>query len=379
MAFHYSHFFFFDHQYQYTTTMFLIKRHNILFYIGLSPLAYGLLSHLYSILTSLFLHHNNKTESIIGTDSTIVEAYSALGELNNILNRIIYILARFCITAINDPMCFPMCATLVGLAATSYAIMSVERVRFDNHNKLFSIIIVLFGNVIGTSIIATIAWLPIYGWSVRKHYLYGSKKQDEQIQVTHKNLRSGVIANHSLPYVEPHKTFGIALATLFGQFLPVAILVSHGQSLNENNILAALQYFPVTYVFFQWIVPNFVEHLNLKSKSDAVDSVRLMYTSIASINTFISYWVWIKWFQTTSLPEVMVKHWAELFFSFGATDENPVTYILMWGIIGVFSTFACWACLEDGKQGLKILIQCSILFGPGAGLALYAMKRESRI
>lgn len=345
-----------------------------MFYLGLSPLGYALLSHLHHVLLSFNVLHRNECRN----PDLLLETYSALG-FNDILDRIVCVLVRFCTTAINDPMCFPMTATLVGLATTSYAIMSVERARFNSY-RLISPIMIVFGNVIGTGVIAPMAWLPIYGWSLRNHHISGSKQQQSKsIQVTHKNLRSRVTANHSLPYVEPHKTFGIALATFFSQFLPVAILVSHGPSLYQRNVLAAFQYFPIVYALFEWIVPYFVEHLNCKTKRGAVDSVRLMYTSIASINAFISYWVWIKWFQTTSLPDVMVKRWIELFFSFGATGENPVTYMLMWDIVAVFSTFACWAWLEDGKQGLKTLFQNSILFGPGAGLALYAMKRETRI
>lgn len=344
-------------------------KNSILFYLVVSPLGYILLTHLHHVL----LPFNLTQKAECRNPNQLLETYSAPG--TSLLDRIVCVLVRFCTHAINDPMCFPLTATLLGLATTSYTVMSVERARFKN-NRLLAPIMVFFGNVIGTGVIAPMAWLPIYGWSLRNHL---SKPSAKPVHAIHQSIRTKVTEESGLPHVEPNQAFGIGLAALFGQFLPVAILVSHGPSLTQRNILAAFQYFPITYALFEWIVPCFSKQLNCKTKKGAKESIKLLYIGIASINAFISYWVWIKWLQTVISADLFVKQWFYLFFSFGTTGENPVAYMLMWDIVALFSTFTYWAWLEDGKQGLKSILSNTILFGPGAGLALYAMKRESRI
>ncbi|CEP12958.1 hypothetical protein [Parasitella parasitica] len=357
-------------------------RNSILFYIAISPLGYILLTHLHHVV----LPFNLIQKTTCQNPSHLLETYSAPG-LHDIMDRIVCVLVKFCSQAINDPLCFPVTATLVGLATTAYAVMSVEKVRFKS-NACLTPFMILMGNVIGTGLIAPMAWLPWYGWSLYKHQKKSKKNQvainaDSKSINKKQNLREKIIdyhsQQHSMPHVAPHRTFGIALAALFGQFLPVALLVSHGPSLTQRNILAAFQYFPIAYGLFEWIVPFFVNHLDCKTKRGATDSVRLMYAGVASINTFLWYWVWIKWLQTTSAPESMVKQWIELFFSLGSSGTNPVAYMLMWDIAALLTTFTYWAWLEDGKEGVKTVLYNSVLFGPGAGLALYAMKRESRI
>lgn len=344
-------------------------KNSILFYLVVSPLGYLLLTHLHHVLLPFNLAHKAECRD----PDLMLETYSAPG--NSLLDRVVCVLVRFCSHAINDPMSFPLTATLLGLATTSYAIISVERVRFKN-NRLLAPVMVFFGNVIGTGVIAPMAWLPIYGWSLRSHF---SKPSPKTVHATHQSIRMKVTEESALPSVEPNQAFGIGLAALFGQFLPVALLVSHGPSLTQRNILAAFQYFPITYALFEWIVPCVSKQLNCKTRKGAKDSVRLLYVGIASINAFLSYWVWIKWLQTTVSADIFVKQWVDLFFSFGSTGENPVAYMLMWDIVAIFSTFSYWAWLEDGKAGLKSIFTNTLLFGPGAGLALYAMKRESRV
>lgn len=363
---------------------------SILFYLALSPLGYILLTHLHHILLPFNLLQKTECKN----RSKLFETYSAPGH-SDLLDRIVCVLVRFCNQAINDPMCFPMTATLVGLATTVYVIMSVERARFKN-NRLLAPIMIAFGNLIGTGVIAPLAWLPIYGWSLRQHQSKASKTVSSQegggvprspISTSSKkhlsisrviDERSSQLA--TLPHVEPHQSFGIALAALFGQFLPVAILVSHGPTLTQRNVLAAFQYFPIIFALFECIVPFFVQHLNCKTKRGDAESVRFLYVGVASINAFLSWCVWMKWLQTTVAPDMAVKQWVNLFFSFGASaGNNPVAYMLMWDIVALFITFTYWAWLEDGKQGVFSIVSNSILFGPGAGLALYAMRRESRI
>jgi hypothetical protein len=355
-------------------------KNSILFYLALSPLGYVLLTHLHHTL----LPFNVLQKTECRDPAKLFETYSAPG-FHDILDRIVCVLVRFCSHAINDPMCFPMTATLMGLATTVYVVMSVERARFNN-NKLLAPIMITIGNVIGTGVIAPLAWLPFYGWSLRKYHSNQKQVQRTPSPIStskHASIKSSVIGASArqlvMPHVEPHQSFGIALAAFFGQFLPVAILVSHGPSLTQRNVLAAFQYFPITFALFEWIVPYFVQHLNCNTKKGGTDSVRLLYTGVASINAFLSYWVWIKWLQTTTAPVLLVKQWISLFFSFGSSGENPVTYMLMWDIVALVTTFTYWAWLEDGKQGVKSIFVNSVLFGPGAGLALYAMKRESRI
>lgn len=357
-------------------------KNSILFYIAISPLGYVLLTHLHHVL----LPFNILQKTACQNPSSLLETYSAPG-IHDLLDRIVCVLVRFCSQAVNDPLCFPMTATLVGLATTAYAVMSVERARFKN-NTFLTPFMIMMGNVIGTGVIAPMAWLPWYGWSLYRHQ---KKSKQNQVAINASGKTTGKKQNlrekisdyhnqlHRMPHVAPHRTFGIALATLFGQFLPVAILVSHGPSLTQRNILAVFQYFPITYGLFEWIIPFFVNHLDCKTKRGATDSVRLMYTGIASINAFLWYWVWIKWLQTTSAPDFMVKQWIELFFSLGSSGTNPVAYMLMWDIVALLTTFTYWAWLEDGKDGVKTVLYSSLLFGPGAGLALYAMRRESRI
>jgi hypothetical protein len=358
------------------------KKNFILFYIAASPLGYILLTHLHQVL----LPFNILQKTACQNPTHILETYSAPG-FHDLLDRIVCVLVKFCSQAVNDPLCFPMTATLVGLATTAYAVMSVERIRFKS-NTCLTPLMIMMGNVIGTGIIAPMTWLPWYGLSLYKHQK-NSKKNQVAINANSKyvdkkqSLREKINdyhdQQHGLPQVAPHRTFGIALATLFGQFLPVAILVSHGSSLTQRNILAIFQYFPIIYGLFEWITPFFVNHLDCKTKRGATDSVRLLYTGIASINAFLWYWVWIKWLQTTNAPDLMVKQWIELFFALGSSGTNPVAYMLMWDIVALLSTFTYWAWLEDGKDSIKTILYNSVIFGPGAGLALYAMKRESRI
>lgn len=344
------------------------KKSSILFYLAVSPLGYLLLTHLHHVLLPFNLVHKEECRNT----NQLLETYSAPG-FHQLLDRIVCVLVRFCNQAINDPMCFPLTATLVGLATTSYTVMSVERVRLNN-NQLLAPIMICFGNVIGTGVIAPMAWLPIYGWSLSSH---ASKQVKAGTQ--HKTIRAKIASDSSKNYIEPSKIFGIAIAALFGQFLPVAILVSFGSSLTQRNILALFQYFPLVYGLLEFIVPLFAKELNCKTKKGSTDSIRLLYVAIASINTFLSFWVWIKWLHTTPAPDQFVKQWIDLFFSFGATKENPVAYMLMWDIVALFSTFTYWAWLEDGLDGVKTIVKNSILFGPGSGLAIYAMKREARI
>lgn len=346
-----------------------VKKNSILFYLVIAPLGYLLLKHLHHVLLPFNLKHRAECSN----PNQLFETYSAPG-FHQKLDLIVCVLVRFCSQAVNDPMCFPLTATLVGLATTAYTVMSVERARLSN-NKLLSPIMIFFGNVIGTGVIAPMAWLPIYGWSLRKHL---SKQFRNDIQ--HKQIRAKIRPDSSkiIP-VEPSQVFGIAIAALFGQFLPVAILVSLGPSLSQRNILALFQYFPIAYCLFESIVPYFAQELNCKTRKGSTDSIRLLYVSVASINTFISFWVWIKWLHTSPAPDLLVKQWIDLFFSFGSTKENPVAYMLIWDNIALFTTFTYWAWLEDGKQGVKSIVKNSMLFGPGAGLALFAMNREARI
>ncbi|KAG2206697.1 hypothetical protein INT47_003639 [Mucor saturninus] len=345
-------------------------KNSILFYLVVSPLGYFLLTHLHHVLLPFNLLHKAECRN----PHLLLETYSAPG--NSVLDRVVCVLVRFCSQAINDPLCFPLTATLLGLATTSYAVMSVERVRFNN-NRLLAPVMVFFGNVIGTGVIAPLAWLPIYGWTLRNHF---SKPNKKSSSTNHTSIRAKVTEESALPVIEPNQAFGIGLAALFGQFLPVALLVSHGPSLFQRNILAAFQYFPITYALFEWIVPCLSRSsLQSKTRKEAKEGVRFLYVGIAGINAFLSYWVWIKWLQTVSSADGVMKQWVDLFFSFGSTGENPVAYMLIWDILAIFSTFAYWAWLEDGKTGLKTICRNTLLFGPGAGLALYAMKRESRI
>ncbi|KAI8377373.1 hypothetical protein BD560DRAFT_433060 [Blakeslea trispora] len=312
----------------------------------------------------------------------MIEVYSAPG-LSDLLDKIVCVLVSFCTEAINNPMCFPMTATLVGMATTAYALMSVERTRFSNHKVLASFMITM-GNVIGTGIIAPFAWLPWYGWSLIRHQdnYRADMVKDKRNLSDNANKEKSVLSKQQqivIPSVAPHYTFSIAVAALFGQFLPVALLVSHGPGLVQRNILASFQYFPIVYGIIECLLPFLLKHLDSQNKKDSTESVKLMYAAIAGINAFIYYWIWIKWYQTTACPSSMIKQWIQLFLSFGSAQTNPVTYMLMWDNIALFSTFAYWAWLEDGLEGLKTISISSLLFGPGSGLALYAMKRESRI
>lgn len=359
-------------------------KNSLLFYVGISPLGYVLLTHLHHVL----LPFNLLQKSACQNPNQLSETYSAPG-MHDVLDKVVCVLVRFCSQAINDPLCFPMTATLVGLATTAYAIMSIERIRFKN-NACLTPCMIMLGNIIGTGVIAPLAWLPWYGWSLHRHQ---KKTRKNQLAINANNnkpttskkqsLREKISdyynQQHCMPHVAPHHAFGVGLAALFGQFLPVAVLVSHGPSLTQRNILAAFQYFPITYGLFEWIMPYIFSHLDCRTKRGATDSVRLLYTGIASINAFLWYWVWIKWLQTTSAPDSLVKQWIELFFSLGSAGTNPVAYMLLWDIVALLATFTYWAWLEDGRDGVKTVLYSSLLFGPGAGLAIYTIKRESRI
>ncbi|RCH92399.1 hypothetical protein CU098_010509 [Rhizopus stolonifer] len=277
-----------------------------------------------------------------------------------------------------------MTATLVGLATTAYAVMSVEQTRF-NGSRFLTPFMITMGNIIGTGVIAPLAWLPWYGWSLSHHHkqthvnimnnkLKTSSNNSDKLKERINHLKQ---QQFSLPSIAPNYAFSIAIATLFGQFLPVALLVSHGPSLTQHNILASFQYFGIVYGLIKLVLPSCTTGLNEKTKNS--ESVRLLYAGVAGINAFLYYWVWIKWLQTTTSPDLMVKQWIELFFSLGTTGENPVTYMLMWDIVALFSTFTYWAWLEDGLEGVKTMLINSVFFGPGASLAIYTLKREGRI
>lgn len=366
-------------------------KNSVFYYILTIPFGYFLLKHIHHTLLPFNIVQRNACQNT----SQLLETYSAPG-FHELLDRIVCVLVRFCYKAVNDPLCFPITATLVGLATTAYAIMSVERVRFNN-TKFLTTFMIAMGNVIGTGIIAPLAWLPWYGWTLHSHYksINKAKLADTQTAVhvktnkkTSKSLRQRIYEYHekeslTLPFVQPHHALGIALACLVGQFLPVALLVSHGPSLTQRNILAAFQYFPITFGLVECGLPLMTKFIfkntdEKKKREEGKESVKLLYASLASVNAFIWMWVWIKWFQTAQVPEQMLRQWIELFFSFG-TGSNSVAYMLMWDVAALLGTFTYWSWLEDGKKGVQCLLLSSVVLGPGAGLALYSLKREHRI
>ncbi|KAI8978130.1 hypothetical protein BDB01DRAFT_837566 [Pilobolus umbonatus] len=80
---------------------------------------------------------------------------------SNRLAEIVCVLVRFCSQAIQDPLCFPLTMTVIGCATTTYAIMSVERIRCDKRRNLTPWMILL-GNLIGTGIVVPLIWIPFY-------------------------------------------------------------------------------------------------------------------------------------------------------------------------------------------------------------------------
>jgi hypothetical protein len=345
---------------------------SLLPYLVTAPAAYYLLQHLHHVL----LPFNLAQKTTCSNPTELLATYSASG-FHNKLDRIVCVLVRFCSQAINNPLCFPLTAMLLGLATTAYAVMSIERARFQSR-KCITPFMVAMGNVIGTGIIAPFAWIPWYGWSLCKFQQQSqqiSKKLDSSNRVIHEQTYH----KRALPHVTANETMGTAIATLLGQFLPVSVLVSLSPSLAQRNLLALFQYFPLAYGLFEFVIPSLVRHLDCKTKRGGMDSVRYLYVGIASINAYIWFWVWILWLQTTDSPIAMVKQWISLFFSFGALQKDAVTYMIMWDNLALFSTFIYWAWLEDSLQGFREVLKYSILAGPGAGLAIYALKRENRI
>jgi hypothetical protein len=347
-------------------------KNSLLLYSVTIPLAYCLLKHLHHVM----LPFNTSQKIICQNPVELAATYSAPG-LSDALDRLVCVLIRFCSEAINNPLCFPLTVSLIGLATTAYAVMSIERARFQS-SKTIAPFMITMGNVIGTGIVSPFAWIPWYGWTLRKHQQQSQqiiKKTDSDSHV----IREQVLTNSALPHVTPSEALGTAMATLFGQFLPVALLVSHKPSMIQRNLLATFQYFPLACGLFEYVVPPMVRSFGWKTKRGGEDSVRYLYAGVASINAFIWLWLWILWLQTTDSPVAMIKEWIGLFFSFGSLQKNLVTYMIMWDNVALFGTFAYWSWLEDGLEGLGVFFKYSIMFGPGAGLAIYGLKRESRI
>ncbi|KAG0190898.1 hypothetical protein DFQ28_001380 [Apophysomyces sp. BC1034] len=253
-----------------------------------------------------------------------------------ITDRIVCVLVRFGQQALSEPVSLGLTATMVSTATTAYAIMSVEGARTD---LSLAPLMILLGNIFGTGIIAPLVWLPLWA--------YFSKKYTSAIGTD--------------------RVVGIATGAVLGQLLPSVLpMVLHHRA--HRNALAVLQYFPVGY--------GLLEHsfgwLRLPQRQDAV---QLLYVGLAGINTLLFYslvasslWLGIPW--KSQLVHIALH---------GTSPGDAVSYMLIWDIVALVGTFGYWIWLETSWRGVVQLLGFSMIFGPGAGLAMSAWKRETML
>ncbi|KAI8142817.1 hypothetical protein BJV82DRAFT_614401 [Fennellomyces sp. T-0311] len=269
---------------------------------------------------------------------------------HTLLNRIVCVLVHFCSQAMNDPVSMPVTITLLGAATSVYAITSVEGARHGGLLALLPILMITAGNVIGTGIIIPLLWIPVYGLFAKRH-----------------------------TFIPTRRVVGIAFALLLGQCLPPALMIAQGpRSRTQHNIIAAFQYFPLVYCF----VEHALSRVLPKSRSSvrqSRDGVRALYVGLGSILMFVHYAIVIHMFYFDNKFSRLSQLWSVMTTHAFVKSGDAVTYMLVWDVVAVTASAAYWAWLEDGRKSALYLILASVIFGPGAGIAVYGWRRECRI
>lgn len=288
-------------------------------------------------------------------------------KVDDVLQRLININVE----AIKHPIGLLWTCSLLGLITTIYVLISIEaaRKRASYAEKLAAPFALISGNLIGIPVIIPLIWLPINVWT--------------QIRLKYRQYSFN-------NYVHPFQVIIILLAAIFGQILVVSLPFMAKNVEQLDVLLKTCQFAPIIYytvesvcsILIRIIAPGY-DNLHPVTRADAVQSkiaIQQLFMSLAVINLILYYGILIYSFihdvnVIRSTTEII---WRGLSTGIQEPGSGPAicTLYVIISLVGLITTFAYWAFLDDGMDGMILFALASFVLGPGAGLATYCWVRE---
>ncbi|KAG2180694.1 hypothetical protein INT44_003701 [Umbelopsis vinacea] len=260
-------------------------------------------------------------------------------------------------------------ASLLGATTTAVAVLSVEAGRKHAYRiqALVVPIILLSGNTIGISVILPLVWIPLNGIT--------------QYMNRYKNS-----SYHN--YIHPFRVLAIMAAVIFGQILVSALPFMAKTPSQFRTALTILQLGPIMYSTIEWVCTflsrsSCFAHDNQQqiTRADAMQSkifVQQLYMTLTVTNLILHYGIIANVFlQELNVVQVLASMLrAQPWMTADSTGLNAATLYICINLIALVCTFAYWAALDGGLDGLILYGLSCLVLGPGAGLAAYCWVRE---
>ncbi|KAI7885174.1 hypothetical protein K492DRAFT_204231 [Lichtheimia hyalospora FSU 10163] len=217
-------------------------------------------------------------------------------------------------------------------------------------------------NMIGISIMQPLLWVPAF------YYCYGDNITSTQSSISPSRLYAALIAIVTC-YLLP------TLFMLFG---------TTPYSSMESNVIALWQLAPLllspTHHMATWIFDK-------TSATDKRKAVWRLYFLIGVFNAVIFYAACVRLKSKGLLNLTTVIDFVTLYdnkidltlLTLEQLGKIGATHVFLLDTIVTFGACCIWAALENGYQGVVVLLLSSILAGPGTGLCVYAVYREENM
>lgn len=278
---------------------------------------------------------------------------------------------KFYSEVFNHPLGSLLAASLLGMTTTVFAILSIEAGRKHAYRAqtMAVPIILLLGNIIGTSVVLPLVWIPFNG--IIQYRLKYQKSNNSN-------------------YIHPFRVLAIMVAIIFGQILVAALPFMAKNPSQLQTALTILQFGPLIYSTIEWSC-TFFSGFNYSSyetyhpitRADAVQSkifIQQLYVTLAVTNLILHYGI----IAFTIVQDMNIFHiMAEVFRNqpiLNGTGAESVslaaTYYVCTNFVALILTFAYWTVVDGGMDALILYGIACLLLGPGAGLATYCWVRE---
>jgi hypothetical protein len=260
-------------------------------------------------------------------------------------------------------------ASFFGATTTAVAILSIEAGRKHAYciQTLVVPLILLLGNSIGISVILPLVWIPLNGIT---QYMNRSKKA----------------SNHS--YIHPFRVLAIMAAVIFGQILVSALPFMAKSPSQIKTALTILQFGPIIYSIIEWVCTflsrsSCFQHENQQpiTRADATQSkifVQQLYMTLTVTNLILHYgiitYIFLQDLKVVQALANILR--AQPWDTVDKTGLNTGSLYFGINLIALICTFAYWAALDGGLDGLILYGLSCLVLGPGAGLATYCWVRE---
>jgi hypothetical protein len=288
-------------------------------------------------------------------------------KLDTILGRLV----SLNVEAIKHPIGLLWTCSLLGMITTIYVLISIEaaRNRASYAERLAAPVALMVGNLVGISVVIPLVWLPINVWT--------------QMRLKYRQYSFN-------NYVHPFLVIIILLAAIFGHILVVSLPFMAKNVEQLDVLLKTCQFAPLLYYMtesacsmtIRIIWPGY-DSLHPVTRADAIQSkiaIQQLFISLAVVNLILYYGILIFSF----IHDVNVfRSTAEIVWrSLSIGNQEPgskslvCTLYVIINLVGLIISFAYWAFLDDGLDGVILFAIACLVLGPGAGLATYCWVRE---